>query len=63
MGHTIDLIKASFKEVFPGNPFGYLFLDEYYNAQYKAEEQFSIVFSLFTGLTMFVACLGLFALV
>ncbi len=63
VGQTIDLIKSSFDQVFPGNPFDYFFLDEYYNAQYQAEEQFSIVFSLFTVLAMFVACLGLFGLV
>jgi putative ABC transport system permease protein len=63
MAETIGFIKAAFEGVFPGNPFDYFFQDEYYNAQYKADQQFGQVFSLFTGLAIFVACLGLFGLV
>lgn len=50
------------KELFPGNPFNYFFLDEHYNKQYKADQQFGKVFGLFSGLAIFIACLGLFGL-
>ncbi len=50
------------KEFFPGNPFDYFFLDDHYNKQYKADQQFGKAFGLFSGLAIFIACLGLFGL-
>jgi putative ABC transport system permease protein len=50
------------KAVFPGNPFSYFFLDEHYNKQYQADQQFGRVFGIFSGLAIFIACLGLFGL-
>lgn len=55
-------IKAQYDRIFPGNPFEYFFLDSFFNEQYKAEQQFGRVCSLFAGLAIFIACLGLFAL-
>jgi putative ABC transport system permease protein len=40
----------------------YFFLDQFYNRQYDSDRQFSQIFSLFTLLTIFIACLGLFGL-
>jgi putative ABC transport system permease protein len=59
-----SLIKFEndWKELFPGNPFNYFFLDEHYNKQYQADQQFGKVFGLFSGLAIFIACLGLFGL-
>jgi len=54
--------ESQWKELFPGNPFNYFFLDEHYNKQYKADQQFGKVFGLFSGLAIFIACLGLFGL-
>ncbi len=50
------------KEVFPGNPFNYHFLDDFFNKQYHADQQFGKVFTLFSLLATFIACLGLFGL-
>lgn len=47
---------------FPGNPFDYFFLDDQYQAQYKADEQFGKTFGLFAILAIFVACMGLLGL-
>ncbi|MBD2700721.1 ABC transporter permease [Spirosoma sp. BT702] len=55
-------VKAVYDKVFPGNPFEYFFLDTFFNEQYKAEQQFGKVCTLFAGLAIFIACLGLFAL-
>jgi len=66
--HVSDLQKslarfeAVWKEKFPGNPFSFFFLDEYYNHQYEADQQFGQVFGIFSGLAIFIACLGLFGL-
>jgi putative ABC transport system permease protein len=54
--------ENDWKELFPGNPFNYFFLDEHYNKQYQADQQFGKVFGLFSGLAIFIACLGLFGL-
>src|SRR5690606_9939825 len=50
------------KDIFPGNPFEYFFLDEHYDQQYKADQQFGTIFSIFSGLAIFIATLGLFGL-
>jgi putative ABC transport system permease protein len=55
-------IEELYKSHFPGNPFEYFFLDEYFNAQYQAEEQFGKVFTAASSLAIFIACLGLFGL-
>jgi putative ABC transport system permease protein len=54
--------EVDWKEFFPGNPFDYFFLDEYYNNQYKADQQFGRAFGLFSGLAIFIASMGLFGL-
>ena len=59
---SIASFEAAWKEVFPGNPFHYFFLDDHYNQQYQADQQFGNVFSIFSGLAIFIASLGLFGL-
>ena len=54
--------EAAWEDIFPGNPFDYFFLDDHYNKQYKADQQFGKVFGIFSGLAIFIACLGLFGL-
>lgn len=44
------------------NPFAYSFLNERFNAMYQSEERVGKLFGIFAGLTIFVACLGLFGL-
>ncbi len=56
-------IEAAWDEIYPDNPFDYFFLDEFFDRQYKSDEQFNAVFVGFAGLAIFVACLGLFGLV
>jgi len=62
MKNTIDLIKSNYDEFFPGNPFDYFFLDEYYNQQYKADELFGSVFGVFSFFAIFVTSLGILGL-
>lgn len=60
---TIAALKANWKTFFPGDQFDYFFLDQHFNEQYHADKQFGQVFAAFTGIGIFVACLGLFGLV
>jgi putative ABC transport system permease protein len=55
-------IKKQFDEFFPGNPFEYYFLDEYYNRQYKSDELFGTVFAIFSFLAILVTSLGILGL-
>ncbi len=48
--------------MFPGNPFEYNFLDEFFDRQYKADIQTEQIFGLFTFLSIFISCLGLIGL-
>jgi putative ABC transport system permease protein len=59
---TIAAVKNAWNLFFPGNTFDYFFLDDHFDNQYKADQRFGKVFSLFTGLAILVACLGLFGL-
>jgi putative ABC transport system permease protein len=62
MNDAIKKIEATYKEAFPGNPFDYYFLDDFFNTQYKDEQQFAKLFSMFAILAIFIACLGLWGL-
>lgn len=59
---TITQIEKTYKNVFPEAAFQYFFLDEFFDQQYKVEQHFGQVFSLFSGFAIFVACMGLFGL-
>ncbi|HYI79164.1 MAG TPA: FtsX-like permease family protein, partial [Chryseolinea sp.] len=55
---ALKQIGKIWKESFPDRPFEYFFLDEYYDRQFKSEAQFQNVFTLFAGIAIFIACLG-----
>lgn len=59
---AIQAIEAKWKELNPEQPFKFSFLDENISAQYQAEQQSGKLFAVFSGLAIFVACIGLFAL-
>ncbi|MDV3307371.1 MAG: ABC transporter permease, partial [Cyclobacteriaceae bacterium] len=62
MQQTVDRVKETWSSAFPGNPFDYFFLDEHYNDQYKADQQFGRITAVFSVLAILIACLGLFGL-
>jgi len=49
-------------EVFPNHPFTYEFLNERFEQQFTADKNRGKIFTIFTALTIFIACLGLFGL-
>ncbi|QHT71343.1 FtsX-like permease family protein [Rhodocytophaga rosea] len=59
---TLQAIEAQWKKQVDSAPFEYSFLDERINQQYQAEEKIGQIFTLFTSLAIFIACLGLFGL-
>jgi putative ABC transport system permease protein len=59
---VVDKIGDEWKVLTSGLPFNYSFLDQDYDKLYKAEGKLSKVVSVFSGLAIFVACLGLLGL-
>lgn len=64
-GNTSDQIatlKSTFLKYYPGNAFEYFFIEDNYDRQYSAEQQFENLFWVASLLAIFIACLGLFGL-
>lgn len=56
-------LKNQWSELSPGEAFNYSFLDDNFNRTYEFEQKIGEVLGIFAGLTIFIACLGLFGLV
>ncbi|MEQ8237914.1 MAG: ABC transporter permease [Cyclobacteriaceae bacterium] len=59
---TLAELEDIWIRVAPYRPFVTYFNNANFNDQYEADERFGTVFSVFSGLAIFVACLGLFGL-
>jgi putative ABC transport system permease protein len=59
---AISSIQNKWKSFMPDNPFEYSFLDQEFDAQYSTDQTVGKVFSVFTFLSLTVACLGLLGL-
>ncbi len=59
---TVARIESLWDQYAPDQPFQYAFLDDNYDALFRAEQRLGKVFSIFTGLAIMVACLGLLGL-
>ncbi|MBY0433527.1 MAG: ABC transporter permease [Cyclobacteriaceae bacterium] len=59
---TISRVQKKWNELIPYLPFDYSFLDVEFDRQYKADQQLGKVAGVFTGLAMFIGCLGLLGL-
>jgi ABC-type antimicrobial peptide transport system permease subunit len=59
-----NLVKAEqvFRKHNPEYPFEYYFADEFYDRKFGNEKQTRTLIALFSGLTIFISCLGLFGL-
>ncbi|NEU08561.1 FtsX-like permease family protein [Flavihumibacter sp. R14] len=59
---VLQSVKVHWSELGPGEPFNYSFLDESFNNTYRFERTIGQILGIFAGLTILVACLGLFGL-
>ena len=62
ISETVDLIKTTWNEFGPGQPFDFDFLDQRFNGLYASEQKIGSIFSVFAFLAIFIACLGLYGL-
>ena len=59
----IDQVKNIQRKYDSDAPFEYFFMDDAFDAMYKAEDRLSKILTFLTGLAVVIACLGLFGLV
>ncbi|MEO1253611.1 MAG: FtsX-like permease family protein, partial [Bacteroidota bacterium] len=59
---TLGELESIWGALVPHRPFDTRFVDQNFNVQYESDERFGMIFSIFSGLAIFVACLGLFGL-
>jgi putative ABC transport system permease protein len=58
----VSMLENVWKQVVPNQDFEYTFLDESISNQYRQEARLSTIVNVASGLSIFIACLGLFGL-
>ncbi len=59
---TLAFIGQKWRETYPDRVFEYRFLDQDFESAYRADELRGRIFTVFSALTILIACLGLFGL-
>jgi putative ABC transport system permease protein len=59
---SVEAISRAWSGAFPNDPLEFRFLDQDFDSQYQADRKRSYIFTTFSILTMFIACLGLLGL-
>ncbi len=59
---ALSYVKKTWKNLVPAVPLEYSFIDDRIKEQYNNEQKMQTVFYVFAGLSLFIACLGLFGL-
>ncbi len=57
-----NALKKNWDDLKGEVPFSYTFLDDRFNNSYESEQKIGLILSIFAGVTIFVACLGLLGL-
>lgn len=60
---NLKTIETIFKKFNPDYPFEYKFIDKNFEDKFKETRAIGTISMLFSGLTIFISCLGLFALI
>jgi putative ABC transport system permease protein len=59
---SLDMVKREYAKVAPVYPLEYDFLDQKFDELYKTDVRQQTILTIFSGLAIFIACLGLFGL-
>jgi len=59
----ISQIESAYREIFPDRNFRYFFMDDIFNSQFDQDRQFVSRLGAFSGVAIFIACLGLVGMV
>lgn len=60
--NSLQKLKSKWQDFSDDVPFDYTFLDNAFESLYRSEQQMQTIFGIFTGLAIFISCLGLFGL-
>lgn len=60
---TIQLLKENWERTFPEHVFQYSFLDDNLQDLYQSEQRTFMLFNIFSGISILIACIGLFGLI
>lgn len=60
--NTIESVRKIYEKSFFGSPFDWFFLDEFFNRQYRFDQQFEHTFAAFSVLALGVSILGILGL-
>ena len=58
----LSALKEKWSQFYPSDPFGFRYTDQTYQLQMKADEKLAGLFSVYTGLSVLLAALGLLGL-
>ena len=59
---VISKAEEEWDKLVPNEPFEYSFMSDEFDSQFRSEQRLMKLFTLLTGLAIFIACLGLFGL-
>jgi putative ABC transport system permease protein len=62
ISETLGILRKTWQEMIPAYPLDYFFLDTSFEQMHISDKKMSEVFSIFSVLAIFVACMGLFGL-
>ena len=62
ISETLSQLEIAWQNIFPGSTFEYYFLDEKFQRQYDKDEKRGMIFFIFSGLSILIACIGLMGL-
>ncbi|MGB6340159.1 MAG: FtsX-like permease family protein, partial [Candidatus Aminicenantaceae bacterium] len=62
MPRVMQFAEQEWRRINPGHPFEYTFVDINNDMMYQSEMKLSRLLSIFTGIAIYIACLGLFGL-
>jgi len=63
VSETLAFIESKWKQAFPGYIYDYSFLDQSLEENYENEAKTYTLFQIFSGISIFIGCMGLFGLV
>ncbi|GAA4461755.1 ABC transporter permease [Nibrella saemangeumensis] len=62
LSRKVALLEQTWKRIAPNEPFSFSFVDTDLQRQYQAEQRLSRIVTIASGLSILIACLGLFGL-
>lgn len=62
LNESLDFLRGEWQRILPGRPMEFAFLDDRVDALYHEDRRTGAILGYSTGLSLFIACLGLFGL-